>query len=568
MNVSVAFAPSICLPNQVYHALPVLAGALRDAGHVPRCIDLNLAAADMLLTDERVERFLPRGIALERELRAPGDTEPTPLERAEPLLRAAEQMKDVLRDRSRCYDQPLFKRAFWGTDDALRIFYQLDEIVSPFRERFAADVLDHLERDPWSPLRDLWDEGLLDEVLAGEPGLVGICVAFPEQAVEALRLARRVRAARPDVSLCLGGPLLNVHPERWLQPWLFDLVDYVVLGDGAFSIVELVEALEGRGDLDEVRNLVRLRGGAVVRNDPEPWLEPLDDLPLPDFASIDLARFFTPLPIYPLMLSRGCYWGRCTFCSIGWRENYRMLSPASIERHARHLAAQGARYVQMQDSSVPPRGAHLLAETVRAGELGLFWEGGFKFSAQLLDPAWCGDLYAGGCRSLKLGLETMNQSVIDLMEKGFRIESVPAMLRNLREAGISAELLWFIGFPTETLHDVMETVRFLHERRDQFGLTAFVGDYSLHPDTEVFHRPADFGVTVLGQRSESCEYLVERGLQPHETHELKRILACHNNRTLVCNGSHLPHLVESGIDLTGLARPPVVPAELAAHSAG
>jgi anaerobic magnesium-protoporphyrin IX monomethyl ester cyclase len=444
--------------------------------------------------------------------------------------------------------------------------YQLDEIVSPFRERFASEVQEAVASGRWSPMQNLYAEGLLDEVLQGDPELVGICLAFPEQTVEALRLARRIRAARPDVTIALGGPLLGVHPERWVEgEWVFDFVDYLVVGDGAFSIVELVEALEGHRAFESVRNLVHRRAGSVVRNDPTPWLEPLDDLPLPDFDSLDLTRFFTPLPIYPLMLSRGCYWGRCTFCSIGWRENYRMLSRESIERHARQLAGRGARYVQLQDSSIPPRGAHRLAEVVRAEALGLHWEGGFKFSPNLLDAGYCRDLYEGGCRSLKLGLESMNQGVLDLMEKGFEIERVPTMLANLRAAGISAELLWFIGFPTEGFEDVLATVRFLHGHRDQFGLTAFVGDYAMHPDTEVFARPRDFGVTVLGQANGYCSYVVERGLQQSETLELKRILSVHNNRTLVCNGSHLPHLVESGIDLGSLARPAVLPRELALH---
>ncbi|MEO0653077.1 MAG: radical SAM protein, partial [Planctomycetota bacterium] len=379
-------------------------------------------------------------------------------------------------------------------------------------------------------------------------------------AAEALRLARLVRQRRPDVAIAMGGPLFNVHPERWLEGgWLFELTDYLVLGDGAQSVVALADALEGRGSFDAVRNLVRRVDGRLVRNDASPWLEPIDDLALPDFESAPMERFLTPQPIYPLMLSRGCYWGRCTFCSIGWRENYRMLRPENIERHARQLSQLGARYVQLQDSSVPPRGARLLAETVARESLGLHWEGGFKFSTQLEDPEYCTTLHAGGCRSLKMGLESMNQGVLDLMDKGFDVERVPTMLQNLRQAGISAEMLWFIGFPTEGLEDVLRTVRFLHERRDLFGLTAFVGDYALHPDTIVFDQPERFGVTVTGQENGYCSYEVAKGLSQAETLELKQILAGHNNRTLVCNGSHLPHLVESGLDLTDIARPPSDP---------
>ena len=558
VNVSLCFPPSICLPNQAYGALPVLAGALKAAGHGVVCQDLNLVAADLLLETPRLRGYLERALAS-------ADAEGRRvLESSAALLEGAEDAKHLLRDPRRYFDQERFAASFWGVVDALAFVYQLDEIVSPFRDAFAAELRAHLASERWSPLRDLYAEGLLEPVLANDPELVGITVAFPEQVVEAMHLARELRRLRPDVTIAFGGPLFAVHPERWLEDqWIFDFADVLVFGDGAFSIVELVEALEGRRRFEDVRNLVWRRGGVVVHNDPQPWLEPLDELPLPDFASLEMERFFTPQPIYPLMLSRGCYWGRCTFCSLGWRENFRMLGTDSIERHARHLSRLGARYVQLQDSSIPPAGAQRLARVVRDEGLGLYWEGGFKFSEKLLDPQFCAELHAGGCRSLKLGLESMNQGVIDLMDKGFQVERVPTMLHNLRDAGISAELLWFLGFPTEEIEDVLRTVRFLHERRELFGLTAFVGDYALHPDTIVFDRPADFGVSVTGQQNGYCTYTVERGLQQDETLALKQILSCHNNRTLVCNGSHLPHLVEGGMDLSGLARPPVLPEELA-----
>ncbi|MEO0649666.1 MAG: hypothetical protein AAFZ65_03190, partial [Planctomycetota bacterium] len=185
MRVSLVFAPSICLPNQIYHALPLLAGALRAGGHEPRQVDLNLSAADLLLTDERTQRYFHR--ALDEYRRHHAAEAPWRAD-LEPLLAQAEARKELLRDPASCFLPGRFKDAFWGTVDALGVLYQFDEIVSPFRDSFVADIHDWIQRDPWTPLRDQYDEGLLDEVIAGDPGLVGISVAFPEQAAEALRL--------------------------------------------------------------------------------------------------------------------------------------------------------------------------------------------------------------------------------------------------------------------------------------------------------------------------------------------------------------------------------------------
>jgi radical SAM superfamily enzyme YgiQ (UPF0313 family) len=516
MRVTLGFPPSIRLPNSVYVSLPSLAGALGRAGHRVRCVDLNLESAQRFLTEDRVERYLR--IARDRG---------AVLTEIEPVLRRSPDSIRLLRDPARSFDQEKFRTAFWTVGDALSFFYHLDPIVSPFRERFAADMIELQESDPWTPQRDLYDEGLLE---------------------------RR----RPSLHVSLGGPLLNVHPERWIDGgWIFRWVDSLCLGDGETAIGELVEAIERRRGLDEVRNLVgRDAGGSVRRNTPTPYLEDLDELAPPDFRAVDMSRFLTPEPLFPLKTSRGCYWGKCTFCCIGWRENYRMASPEILRRNARLLArSYGARYVNVIDSTIPPASARHLAEVVRDEGLGLYWSAGFKSAKHLLDRDYVRRLGEGGCRSAQMRLESANQDILDLMEKGFELADVPRILDNFREADISTELLWFIGFPRETRADVRRTIEFLHAHRHRFGLSAFVGDYQLHPDTEVFARPRDFGVTIRGQENGYVRYDVDRGLTQEEVGTLKRLLAPTNNRTLMCNGSYLLHLVQSGLEDRGLARP-------------
>ena len=562
MKVSIVFPPSICLPNQLYYSLPVLAAVVERAGHEAHAVDLNLAAADMLLTDERAERYLRIAHDMDRA----SDADLGPMLRAlEPKVRDGPFCKDVLRDPVRCYDQPLFRRAFWNVVDALAFYYQLDPVFSPFREDLARDLAQYQRRDPWTPMRDLYEEGLLDEVLGAEPDLIAVSCVFPEQAAETIRMAAKLRARRPQAHLAIGGPLLNTNPETWLADgWIFEYFDSVVVGDGVRAMEELLEAVEGRRGFENVTNLAyRDPGGRVRRNHPTPRLESFDEMPDPDFGSIDMGRFLTPLPIYPLMVSRGCYWGKCTFCSFGWRENYRAASPERIRRLARNLAhSYGARYVQVQDSSVPPRGARVLAETIRDEDLGLHWSGEMKLASHFLDREYCETLHAGGCRSLLMGFESASQAVVDLMDKGYDQAEVPAILSNLRESGVSTELSWFIGFPTDTPETVLATVRWLYEHKDLFGLCAFVGDYQLHPDTDVFREPERFGVTVLGVDNGACRYELREGIPQELLSELKRILAVTNNRTLVCNSAHLPHLVESGLDLSQLEFPIVVPEEL------
>lgn len=240
-----------------------------------------------------------------------------------------------------------------------------------------------------------------------------------------------------------------------------------------------------------------------------------------------------------------------------------MASEAKIRAEVLEVAQRyGGRLVQLQDSSVPPKAAKLLSGVIRDEGLEVYWTSSMKFETCIKDRDYCLHLGGdGGCRSLHMGFESSDQRLLDLMDKGYDIADLPLMLRNLRDAGISAELLWFIGFPTQTRRDVLDTAMYLYDHRDLFGLTSFVGDYFLHPDTEVFERPQDFGVTVTGLDNDHCIYVVSEGISQEEAQQLKRMLSSNNNRTLICNGSHLPHIAITG-NVAGLERAINVPPEV------
>lgn len=572
MRIALAFPPSLCLPNHLYYGLVTLAGIAKAAGHpVVTGVDLNQAAAEALLTER--QGLLALQFLEQRLIGLRGAAQLEAAERLEALrnavqenLRAAPEHVRVLRDPADYFVPERFARAFWGVVDALGFYYQLDPIISPFREHFLADVDRALRADTDSPMPALYEQGLLDEVLARDPELVCLTLAFPEQVLESFRLARLLKRRRPGIHIALGGPMLNVKTERWFeQGWIFDSFDSVFVGDAGQALPELIESLDGRRARESVTNLLwRDTRGTVRRNTEVAVLDDLRSLPLPDFEPFDLKRAFTPRPIYPAMLSRGCYWGRCTFCSIGWRENYRVLPPERIRDLARLIAAQpAARFVGMADSSVPPAAARQFSQVIRDERLGLVWEGGMKFAKPFLDADYVETLAAGGCRSLKLGFESASQRVLDLMDKGVQLAEIPRMLEQMRRVGISPELFWFIGFPTESRREALQTLEWLLEHRQLYDLTGFVGDYQLHPDTEVFDHPERYGVTVVDQDNGYCRYVLAVGLQQDELQVLKRLLACNNNRTLICNGSHLLHVAELGpASLRGLERPMQVPTEV------
>ncbi len=61
-------------------------------------------------------------------------------------------------------------------------------------------------------------------------------------------------------------------------------------------------------------NLIYLQNSQVVTNPPAVIMD-LTSIPPPEFSSFTLDQYFSPHRILPLQLSRGCPWGRCSFCT-------------------------------------------------------------------------------------------------------------------------------------------------------------------------------------------------------------------------------------------------------------
>ncbi|MFH2000928.1 MAG: radical SAM protein [Planctomycetota bacterium] len=569
MRITLVFPSSLCYPNPIYYALPVLAGALVREGHSVRQVDLNVLAADRLLTREGSERILTEAYKiLKAQASTMGAAQPSPLEsmirKNEPGLLGAPRCKEDLRNPEAYLDPARFRTAFHTVMEALNFCYLLDPIIPVFSGTFIRDILAHQQADPWTPLRDLHDEFLIDEVLRNDPEMIGITVPFYEQVAQSISLAAKLRRRKKDLHICFGGILLHYYPEKWLENgWIFRFADSIVVGGGETAIVELAEALEGKRGLDEVRNLVYLDGERKIRrNNEEPFLENMDLIPVPDFDSADLSLYLTPEPIYPVMTSRGCYWGQCAFCSSSSYKGFRVASKEKVRTDMLALSRRhGARYVMVQDSGITPRSAMDLARIIKEESLPVNWVSAMRIEKIFLNKAHCRELAEGGCRTLMLGFESSSQRLLDLMNKGYDIRDLPAMLDNLKEAGISSELLWFLGFPTETRAEVLGTARFLVENRKRFGMAVFVGGFALYQDTILFEKRDAFGIDLEVAANGLCRYRTKTGMNEEEKAELARIFGPTSNLILSCNGAHLPHLVENGLDLSGIENPMFIPEE-------
>jgi radical SAM superfamily enzyme YgiQ (UPF0313 family) len=336
-------------------------------------------------------------------------------------------------------------------------------------------------------------------MLRFRPELVGITSVTLNHHI-ANRIAGWVRDCDPEVPIAMGGPHVSFEIEGSFrdQPAL----DFIGIGEGEHTMVELARALEGRMDLRDVRGLA-LRDGRgsdakVVRTAPRPLEDDLDLIPPPARELVPLARYLAFDSHASVVTSRGCPY-ECVFCSApAWTgRQVRYRTPALCVDEMEGLAALGFTEITIEDDLFTLYRKHFLAV---CGELerrrtGIRWN---AFSrVDTISPEIVATMARAGCQAICFGVESGSQELLDVAKKRSDLAKVRDAMRMAQDAGISALASFIIGLPGETEATLRQTVAFAESLREEFG--ALYGFHILapFPGTEVRERAADYGLEIL-----------------------------------------------------------------------
>ncbi len=321
-------------------------------------------------------------------------------------------------------------------------------------------VAAHLEAHgfPTRVLHDIGasDERLIERVRSHRPTLVGFS-AYTSTVSRSLRLARRIRAE-------LGCPVVfgGIHATLFPEIALDDGVDYVVVGEGEQTMLELVRALDDDDDakLDGVPGLAFGRDGDLVTTGRRERIRDLDSLPFPkrDDLPMEVYKTLTPSPLLhrqraaSVSASRGCGF-RCIFCTTPYAWQYQRISRsvdsvvAELEMLARDWGVN-ALYFRDEDMAFDAAWLRRLCQEIVRRGLKFSW---FCFArATSLDASTLHLMRRAGCASIGLGVESADPVSLERIGKGVDVGRIGRTVANIRAAGICSIAYLIIGFPWHT----------------------------------------------------------------------------------------------------------------------
>jgi hypothetical protein len=507
LRVALVYPPDFTPPTMPFAALPLLDACLRKAGHEPMVMDLNAESFTFMIAEGNLERYFElldrytESLAAKRD-RSPEDELTFQTYRRlhlypRDLMKGARDAMRELRDKKLFYDPARFRHNHRVLRTTHSFLTAMTPCLDPRNTNFTTQLYANLADETPDPYTDVFTGHTIPKLAAFKPDLIALSCPFSRQVSPGMRLAKHFKKHHPEVKFVIGGTGVSDAQHVILtDPRFYDTIDYAIVGDGEESLPDLVAAMEGKKDFAEVAALWRREGKDILR--PARFHNVDMDLsPAPDYRGVDFTHYCLPEPTALYTTSRGCYYGKCTFCPESFRVGFRMRSPENVYADMRELVLnQGVRNIHFFDPLTPPRTLAYVSREVAREKLPLNYYAEVKFEKIYTSKQYVKILSEGGCKILQFGFESGVQRVLDQMKKGNNLEQIEIMLDNLKEHGIAVSVTWFIGFPTESEEDAKETWRFIRRHDDEMHLSLYTGTFGLGHDVPVFQHPEEYDIKL------------------------------------------------------------------------
>ncbi|HDY66154.1 MAG TPA: radical SAM protein [Candidatus Scalindua sp.] len=333
--------------------------------------------------------------------------------------------------------------------------------------------------------REKIKETVIELLKKYEPSIVGLS-AMSFQFDTSRKVAQLIKEENKDIKTVLGGYHATLMYDEISNSDYSEPFDFFVRGEGDLSFNELLEACEGKRDLNSIPGISYKENGNFIHNNPR-QLEDLNKIKLPARDK----RVFKGYHYYGFTLdmvesSRGCTMP-CNFCSMDkmYGKSFRMYSIDRVIRDIEDAKKYGADFIIIADDNFVlnvKRFEDLCDAIVDSGHNDIRYiiqasSAGIASSKTLAEK-----MAKAGFRIVFLGVENVSKENLKNLRKGNIIEKTKIAVERLHEQGIMIVGGMIIGHPNDKEEDIAQNYEFFVELDIDFFADQILTPY---PKTEL-----------------------------------------------------------------------------------
>lgn len=300
--------------------------------------------------------------------------------------------------------------------------------------------------------------------------------------------------------IILGGHLPSPEPEFFLKRFE---IDYVVIGEGEVTTVELIKELEaGKGDYNKIKSIAFIdQNGCFVQTKRREPIKNVDEITKPAYDLFNMEEYVK----YPdpnmersdrsmVMLSgRGCPF-RCNFC-YRLEKGFRPRSAKNIIEEIRFLKEQyQISYISFWDELLMSSSArmHEFCEALIKDEINVRWSCNGRLNYASTDQEMLRLMKKAGCVFINYGIESMDDDCLKLMNKDLTTKMIIKGIENTKNAGISPGLNIIFGNLGENREVIEKDVDFLLKYDDQAQMRT-IRPVTPYPGSDLYYLALEKG---------------------------------------------------------------------------
>jgi len=257
-----------------------------------------------------------------------------------------------------------------------------------------------------------------------------------------------------------GGVNMDLYPGEVMGR---DEIDYGIIGEAINSLPEFIRALENGDDYSGIAGVAyKDKDKRIFLNKPSAEPVDLDGYPFPARHLLPNDKYYSFISqrknFTILLTSSGCPFG-CTFCAIP--SAYRYRSPVNVVDEIEHCCREfGVREIDFFDAVLFMPEARVLEifRQIRERKLDIQWSA--RSRVDVMNEGLLKEAALSGCRQIYYGIESVDQEVLDNVNKRITPEQVREIIGLSAKYGIRSMGFFMVGNPGDTARSVRSTIDF------------------------------------------------------------------------------------------------------------
>ncbi len=536
MKILLLFPPQ-WTPISPHFAIPTLLGQFKNEGFDAEAIDLNIDFYNKILNSSFVERMLDKTNIIFSDLlkEIAKHHSPTksftdyPFEiqtlmvkyskikeykqnktyQLENIYKVVDDAVNTIKSNEGFFNPESCIKSLNIIETALEIIslpyspakLSFDSYTNPLFKLNYESIKHHVFDEATNMFIDYFDENI-QEILDRKADYIGISINSSSQVIPGLTLANILKT-KTSAHVNIGGNFFGrVVENLQKRPEFFDLfADSVLVEEGEKPVLDLAKYLNGEIPIEEVSNLVYKDENNIIKINKKALPKKLDELANIDLSGFDFKKYFSPEVVMPFQTSKGCYWGKCSFCDQDFGQNFNVKNINKLVNQLKEIKEKyNISNFEFIDESVSPSYFEEMANKIEEENLKINY-----FSNARLETAFSKEILAkarkSGLRMLLWGLESGSEKIMELINKGIDLEKRFEILRNSSESDIWNFAFIFFGFPAETTEDAKSTIEMLCKNNDiinSYGRSVF----TMGKHTKLREHSESYGIVGVSEQQD------------------------------------------------------------------